>query len=69
MARKVASRSSPGKGGVRHEIKKLIVKKTVEKQKVNIVKRMVRSSSRNSVRKALSEISNELSTPLKNEAV
>lgn len=69
MARKVASRSSPGKGGVRHEIKKLIVKKTVEKQKVNIVKRMVRSSSRNSVRKALSEISNELSTPLKKEAV
>mgnify|MGYP001199538732 CR=1 FL=1 len=68
MARKVAARPSPGKGGVKHDIKKPIVKKKVEKQKLNIIERMVRSSPRTSARKALSEISNELSTPVKKEA-
>lgn len=68
MARKVASRASPGKGGVKHDIKKPIVKKKDDKQKLNIIERMVRSSPRTSARKALSEISNELSTPVKKEA-
>ena len=69
MARKVAVRPSPGKGGVKHDIKKPIVKKKVEKQKLNIIERMVRSSPRTSARKALSEISNELSTPVKKETI
>jgi len=69
MARKVAARPSPGKGGVKHDIKKPIVKKKVEKQKLNIIERMVRSSPRTSARKALSEISNELSTPVKKETI
>ena len=69
MARKTAARSSPGKGGVKHDIKKPIVKKKVEKQKLNIIERMVRSSPRTSARKALSEISNEISTPVKKETV
>merc|ERR1712045_552730 len=69
MARKTAARPSPGKGGVKHDIKKPIVKKKVEKQKLNIIERMVRSSPRTSARKALSEISNELSTPVKKETV